>query len=260
MNEDASTEAARAQYGRQASQYTASSSHAAGADLGRLTALLALRGDESVLDVATGTGHTALALAPFAKSVTGVDPTPKMLAEAENLAVSRGVTNVRFVIGRAEQLPFEDGSFDVVTVRRAPHHFQSIPRALAEMFRVLRPKGTLAVIDQLTARTAVGIELMERFEKWRDPSHVRALSVAEWRAVLAEAGFEVLHIEIDEERRTLLSYFDIAGTPQVDRDAIVAMLKAADPEALASFGYSPEPGPEGCFLKERIIAIASRPG
>jgi hypothetical protein len=127
------------------------------------------------------------------------------------------------------------------------------------MFRVLRPKGTLAVIDQLTARTAAGIELMERFEKWRDPSHVRALSVAEWRMSLADAGFEVSHVEIDEERRTLLSYFDIAGTPQADRNGIVAMLKAADPAALASFGYLPEPNPEGSFLKERIIAIASRP-
>jgi SAM-dependent methyltransferase len=187
-----------------------------------------------------------------------VDPTPEMLAEAEKLAASRGIANVRFVLGQAERLPFDNASFDVVVVRRAPHHFQSIPRALLEMHRVLKAGGKLGLIDQLTAHEPAGVPLLERFEKWRDPSHVRALNVTEWREALAEAGFTVHHVEVDEERRTLRSYFDIAGTPQPDRDGIVAMLQAADPIALHSFGYSPEPGPEGSFLKERIVVLASR--
>ncbi|MDB5056685.1 MAG: methyltransferase, UbiE/COQ5 family [Chloroflexi bacterium] len=258
MDIERDTEAARAQYGRQAAQYTASASHAAGPDLARLLELLALSGEETVLDVATGTGHTALAISAYARSVIGVDPTPEMLAEAEKLASSRGITNVRFVLGQAERLPFDDASFDVVTVRRAPHHFQSIPQALGEMHRVLKAGGKLGLIDQLTAREPSGVELLERFEKWRDPSHVRALNVPEWRDALAEAGFAIHHVEVDEERRTLRSYFDIAGTAQPDRDGIVAMLHAADQSALQSFGYSPEPGPEGSFLKERVIILASR--
>jgi ubiquinone/menaquinone biosynthesis C-methylase UbiE len=259
MQADQSTEAARRQYGRQAKQYTASPSHAAGPDLARLIELLALQGNETVLDVATGTGHTALAVASYVAAVIGVDPTLEMLAEAEQLAVERGITNAHFVTGRAERLPFAAASFDVVTVRRAPHHFQSIPLALFEIRRVLRPGGKLGLIDQLTAHSPEGVELMERFERRRDPSHVRALSVAEWRQALAEAGFTMQHVEVDQERRTLRSYFDIAGTPAPDREAIVAMLQAADPAALRSFGYIGDPPPEGSFLKERIVVLASRP-
>jgi hypothetical protein len=114
------------------------------------------------------------------------------------------------------------------------------------------------MVDQLTAHTADGVELLERLEKKRDPSHVRALTVEEWHDALTTAGFTIHHVEVDEELRTLRSYFDIAGTPQADRDAIADMLRAAGPEALASFGYQPEPAPEGSFLKERIVVLASR--
>jgi len=258
MNGEHETEASRRQYGKRAKYYTASASHAGGPDLARLIDLLQLNGSESVIDVATGTGHTALALAPHVAAVTGLDPTAEMLAEAEKLAAQRDIANVRFIPGQAERLPFADGSFDVVTVRRAPHHFQNIPVALGEMHRVLRPGGKLGLIDQLTAHDPQAVELMERFERWRDPSHVRALSVDEWRRTLAAAGFTVQHVEVDEERRTLAGYLDLAGTAPADREAIVALLKASEPLARRGFGYASDPPPEGSFLKERIIALATR--
>jgi ubiquinone/menaquinone biosynthesis C-methylase UbiE len=258
MNGEHGTEASRLQYGKVAAHYATSPSHAGGADLARLIDLLQLNGSESVLDVATGTGHTALALAPHVAAVTGLDPTPEMLAEAGKLATQRGIANVHFMLGQAERLPCADGSFDVVTVRRAPHHFQNIPVALGEMHRVLRPGGKLGLIDQLTAHDPEAVELMERFERRRDPSHVRALSVDEWRQTLAAAGFTVQHVEVDEERQTLDDYLDRAGTAPADRDGIVAMLRAAEPLASRGFGYTSDPPPEGSFLKERIISLATR--
>jgi SAM-dependent methyltransferase len=258
MNGEHETEASRLQYGKRAQHYTASVSHAGGPDLARLLDLLQLQGTESVLDVATGTGHTALTLAPHVAAATGLDPTAEMLAEAEKLASQRGIANVRFMLGQAERLPFAGGSFDVVTVRRAPHHFQNIPAALGEMYRVLRAGGKLGLIDQLTAHDPEAVELMERFERLRDPSHVRALSVDEWRRSLATAGFTVLHVEVDEERRTLASYLDLAGTALADREDVVTMLKASEPLARRGFGYTLDPPPEGSFLKERIIALATR--
>ena len=251
------TEASRRQYGKQASRYAASASHAGGPDLARLIELLRLARTDAVLDVATGTGHTALALAPHVASVIGLDPTEQMLAEARRLAAERAILNVSFLVGQAERLPFPDASFDVVTVRRAPHHFQSIPVALLEMRRVLRPGGKLGLVDQLTAHDPEAVELMERFERRRDPSHVRALGVDEWRETLAAAGFQIQHIEVDEERRTLAGYLDLSGSAPADREAVVAMLKESAALASRGFGYSPDPPPEGSFLKERIIVLAT---
>ncbi len=258
MGTDFDTDASRRQYGRQAWQYAASASHASGPDLARLIDLLQLAKTDHVLDVATGTGPTAVAVAPHVASVVGIDPTDQMLEEARRLAAQRDVHNASFLLGQAERLPFAGASFDVVTVRRAPHHFQSIPAALLEMYRVLRPGGKLGLVDQLTAHDPEAVELMERFERWRDPSHVRALDMDGWQRSLAAAGFLIRHVEVDEERRSLASYLDLSGTAPADRAGIVALLNGSEALARRGFGYSPDPPPEGSFLKERIIVLASR--
>ena len=257
-DQDHETAAARAQYGRQAAAYTTSASHAGGADLARLRELLAPRDDELLLDVATGTGHTALAMAPHCRLVTGLDPTPEMLREARALAERRGIANLALVLGAAERLPFPDGWFDVVTVRRAPHHFASIPAALAEMRRVLRPGGRLGLVDQITPDDPAGSALLESMERRRDPSHNRALSVAEWRGALKAHGFAVAHLEVDEEQRDLAGYLEIAGAQGEDRAAVLAILHGADVAARVAIGYRADPAPDGSFLKQRIVILATR--
>jgi ubiquinone/menaquinone biosynthesis C-methylase UbiE len=253
------TAAVRAQFGRQAAHYTSSPIHAQGPDLQRLRDLLALQGPEIVLDVATGTGHTAMALAPHVTEVTALDPTPEMLQEAAQLAAQRGITNVHFVAGVAEALPFADAAFDVVTVRRAPHHFQSIPQALREMHRVLKPGGALAVIDQISPDHPGGAALQEQMERRRDPSHVRALNAAEWRDAIEDAGFTIRHLEIAGDRSTFDTYFGTAGVSPEARDAIIAALRAGDPEARAAMQFDDDPPPHGSFFRPYILVVASLP-
>ena len=77
------------------------------------------------------------------------DLTPRMLAAARRFIGEQGVTNVEFVVADAEQLPFLDETFSLVTVRIAPHHYADVPRAVREMARVLRPGGRLIVIDNI---------------------------------------------------------------------------------------------------------------
>lgn len=256
LNDRSDTAAARSQYGRQAHAYSASASHARGADLDRLRDLLALDGTERIVDVATGTGHTALALAPHASQVTGVDPTPEMLEEARALAAKRSVANVAFIEGAAEALPFEDRSFDMATVRRAPHHFASIPRALAEMRRVLRPEGKLGLVDQITPDDPDGSDLLEGMERRRDPSHNRALTVDQWRDALATAGFAIDHLEIDEEQRDIAGWLDLAGASPETRRDVLSLLREASSRARAAIGFEPEPAPDGSFRKQRIVILA----
>ena len=100
-----------------------------------------------VLDVATGTGLTALAVAPLVAKVPGLDVSSGMLNEARRRAAGTGITNVEFHQGSAEAVPFPDASFDAVTCRMAAHHFDSVPAFLVESARVLVPGGRLLVAD-----------------------------------------------------------------------------------------------------------------
>ncbi|HEX3508190.1 MAG TPA: methyltransferase domain-containing protein, partial [Candidatus Dormibacteraeota bacterium] len=141
------------------------------------------------LDVATGTGNTALALAPFVQRVVGIDLTSEMLAHARRLTAERSVANAEWVLGDASRLPFMDGSFDLYTVRAAPHHFTDFDGFLREALRVLKPGAPAAFVD--CAAPPAARDVLHEVEVRRDPSHVRSLTVAEWTERLERAGFAV---------------------------------------------------------------------
>ena len=143
------------------------------------------------LDIGTGTGQTALALAPHVKCMVGLDVTEQMLLEARKLAIRRGIFNVEFRLGDAMALPYPDHSFEVVTCRRAAHHFTDIRRAVAEMHRVLRPGGRLIIDDRSVPDDDEADEAMNHLDVLHDPSHVREYRLSEWEALLSDAGLEV---------------------------------------------------------------------
>jgi ubiquinone/menaquinone biosynthesis C-methylase UbiE len=101
----------------------------------------------AALDVATGTGIFARALAPHCSSVVGLDATEAMLAEARARAAEEQLANIRFEQGDATAMPFPAGAFGLVTCRLAVHHFPAPGRILREMARVLAPGGSLAIVD-----------------------------------------------------------------------------------------------------------------
>jgi len=101
-----------------------------------------------VLDLATGTGDLALAVAracPTAE-VIGVDPSPRMLDRAREKAKAAGA-RIRFLDGAAESLPFSDGALDGATIAFGIRNVADRPRALAELGRVLRRGGRLVVLE-----------------------------------------------------------------------------------------------------------------
>ena len=135
------TDLVRSQFGAVADAYATSTYHASGADLAALVRAAGLSGTEHVLDLGCGAGHAALAMAAHAADVTAVDVTPDMVATASRLATERGVANVTVRVADVADLPFADARFDVVTSRVAAHHFADPRQALAEAFRVLRPRA-----------------------------------------------------------------------------------------------------------------------
>src|SRR5207249_2654858 len=110
-------------FSRTAESYVASFSHKGGDDLKRLIELGEWNSQQPALDIATGGGHTALAVAPHVAQIMVTDLTPRMLEKAREFLLAQGVTNALFQVTDAEQLPFPAEFFDRVTCRIAPHHF-----------------------------------------------------------------------------------------------------------------------------------------
>lgn len=190
------SQAIQKQFGAAAGRYTTSSYHTVAPDLDGMLAATELCGRERLLDVGTGTGHTALAFAPHVAEVVALDLTPAMLDEARGLASQRGVANVRFEPGDAMALPYPDASFDVVTCRVCAHHFSDPAAAVREAARVLRGDGTLLLADSVSPEDPAQDTFLNCIELLRDPSHVRNYTVSQWRAMLAAAGLEAecLHV------------------------------------------------------------------
>src|SRR6267143_7022983 len=168
----------RASFGPVAANYSRAKFHTSSDRLQEVVDLVhPLKGD-LVLDVATGTGNTAFALAPLVRRVVGLDLTREMLDVARRIATERGIQNVDWVIGDACVLPFADETFDVYVVRAAPHHFPRFDEFVREAFRVLRPGRDAAFID--CASPAAARDVLHEVERRRDPSHVRSMTVEEW--------------------------------------------------------------------------------
>jgi ubiquinone/menaquinone biosynthesis C-methylase UbiE len=226
----------QSQFGAVAESYVTSAIHAGGDDLARLVELAALRGDERVLDIATGGGHTALAFAQVAREVVASDLTPSMLAAAERFIRSQGVGNVRFEIADAEALPFPDASFDMVTTRIAPHHFPNPLAYVREVARVLRPGGRFLLDDNMAPDDPELGAFMDRFEQWRDPSHVRNYTAREWCGWIEATGMRVEHVDpLRAKRYDFADWTARMRMPEAERAALEAWLLAAPPRCAEAF-------------------------
>ncbi len=193
------------QFGANAAHYVNSRPHAKGASLERLVALVQPQADWRVLDIATAAGHTAFTFAPHVAQVWATDITPQMLAIAKERAAELGLGNVTVETADAEALPYDDASFDLVTCRIAPHHFGDVGLFVREAARVLRPGGLLAVVDNVVPIGAPG-DYVNAFEKLRDPSHGRCLTLDEWLATFKSAGLAIYHHEVMDKRIEFASW------------------------------------------------------
>ena len=232
----------REQFGANAAAYVSSPTHAQGASLVPLVELAEPQPAWRALDVATATGHTALAFAPHVAAVVGLDLTPEMLPHAARLAAERGAANVVWAAGDVDDLPFGDGAFDLVTCRIAAHHFAGVNRFLAESARVLRPGGLLALVDNVVPGSRLRGKRADRerqagdyvnaFEELRDPSHVRCLSFEEWTDALAAAGLVVAAAETLDKRLTFETWA-ARHKPEMQTRLRAMLLQA--PEAARAF-------------------------
>jgi ubiquinone/menaquinone biosynthesis C-methylase UbiE len=182
-------------------------------------------GDERALDVGTGAGALAFALAPLVREVVGADVVPELLELARERAAAFG--NVSFVEADATSLPFERASFDLGATLRTLHHVPRPELVVAELSRVTRPGGRLLVIDQIAPNDPLAALELDRFERARDPSHTRLLPDVDLRSLFDANGLVLLRSEAREEERELEAYLDLAACDGEGRERARALAPEA---------------------------------
>jgi ubiquinone/menaquinone biosynthesis C-methylase UbiE len=184
------------------------------------------RGDQRAVDVGTGAGTLALALAPLVREVVGVDLVPELLERAR----ANAPANVTFVEGDATHLPFESGSFDLSCTRRTLHHIARPELAIAELARVTVSGGRVFVDDQIAPVDPLDALELDRFERARDPSHTRTLPDIDFRHLFEANDLVLLQEDVQTHRRELDYYLDLAGCEGEARERARA-LSPGGPEA-----------------------------
>ncbi len=232
------------QFDPQAGAYLNSAIHAQGPDLQRAQEIVGQCARRSrLLDLGCGAGHLSFALAPLCEQVTAVDPSPGMLHTVAHAAVDKGLANITPVQAQAEHLPLADAGFDIVATRYSVHHWQDLPRALAEMRRVVQPGGLLLVIDIEGHEDPLVDTHLQAMELLRDRSHVRDRSPSEWARLLTAAGFgEVQH----QSWPSTLAFNDWVARMRTPEQR-VAMLRTLQREAPREVQEALSIQPDGSF-------------
>ncbi len=219
----------REQFGPAASQYLSSAVHSNPSALSRLVEVVKPSGG-TVVDVATGAGHTAYAFAPHVERMIATDITPSMLEVTRQEAANRHLDNLEVLFAAAESLPFKSSTLQGVTCRLGAHHFTNVHSFVREVARSLRPGGWFILADSIGSENAEADELIDQLERVRDPSHRRNYRRSDWLSMFRELGFIIEFEEVVSKEIDALDWMERMNVSAADQLFLIDMMNSAPGE------------------------------
>ena len=221
-----------------------------------MLAELPLSADAAALDVATGTGEFARALAPHVSNVIGLDATDAMLERGKQFIRQSGIENIAFQKGIVEKLPFDEQAFDIVASRYAFHHFEDPEPVLSEMARVCKTAGHVIVVDIVVPEESMAEEY-NYYERLCDPSHTRCLDFTELQSLFRRSGLEVISARQRDIEESVLEWMDFSLTQEKPREEILHALNQ-ELEGRTRTGLAPYTRDSVLYFRQRDAAIVGR--
>ena len=165
--------------------------------------LLNLKQSENILDIGCGTGFDVIRMAKVKAGegkVFGLDIDPKFIAIANEAKEKSGLKNIEFLVGSAEELPFKDNELDAVRLERVFQHLNSPELVWKEIKRVLRPGGTLVIVETdwkglsfYTPRFEISDKLIDFLVHKRLNNGMASRKIV---SEMVQYGFEELSLEV----------------------------------------------------------------
>ncbi|WP_297216887.1 class I SAM-dependent methyltransferase [Thermoplasma sp.] len=239
-------------FDKYAEGYAKSVSHAKGADLDLLMSIIP-DGLNICLDVATGTGFTAAALSQKCKRVIAIDETENMITKARDLMKDRGIRNVEFI-----KTPFEsyetDIKFDAITIRRALHHFNDKSAFFSKASKLIAENGTIAIADMVSPEDD-DEDNFNMLERIRDPTHVGALKISEYRNLAELHGLKILSMNTTIEELTFEKWLYPVPMDSETAKKCLSFLNGLTADQLRRMRFDPE---KMVLRKERLIIAMAK--
>lgn len=250
--------AAQEQFGKQSTRYGRGHILENVEDVAAAITPLNLPPGSAVLDVATGAGHTGLYLAGLGHRVIVADIAEPMLQRAREAAEARGL-HIETRQHAAEEFPYEDAAFDLVTCRVAAHHFSSPETFIRETARVLKPGGHFVLIDgSIEDDQPEAEEWLHKVEKYRDPSHNRLLTPRTWSGLCEKYGMKVDKVVLNPFKQPDLNwYFETAATSPENRQKVTDLIAQA-PESVKKLLRLGEEEGKITWWWQRLTLVATK--
>lgn len=224
----------------------------------KIVSLLEPSADMIVIDLATGGGATARAIAPFVSAVSAIDSCSEAIESCAIKNGSAGITNIQPQVMDVEELLFPDGLFDAATCRLAMHHFDDLEGSLTEIARVLRNGAPLIIADRLCPDDDELSEFLHCIGRLRDNTFRTVLTKTAWKELLEKCGFRLVSESIFKETIDIDEWLNHSPLDDEEKAAIQAAFMNASSKVQDYFQVQIEDVRAAKYTDDKIMIRAEK--